>query len=254
MWCVVYPDELYHHGILGQKWGVRRFQNKDGSLTSAGQKRYGTDEADGNGTQKKKINGKKIAVAAGVTVAAAVGVGLAVKYRKEIGSVVMRNKGATLDDLIRTAKKGNSLREKGEAYVKNFVKEQGKRFGSAAEKAVESSMSALFAAPVTVAAGYAAKKLEDKSRETTDSIGKQYVRDVLTTTGQAGIKSVKDSLGGNGPNKSGGKAFTDDASMARYNTLMNGKLANNKAEKDVVRKMRKDGKSIEEIEKYVNSL
>jgi len=31
-------DILYHHGIKGQKWGVRRFQNKDGSLTSAGKK------------------------------------------------------------------------------------------------------------------------------------------------------------------------------------------------------------------------
>ena len=35
-----YNDELYHHGIRGQKWGVRRFQNADGSLTSAGKKRY----------------------------------------------------------------------------------------------------------------------------------------------------------------------------------------------------------------------
>ena len=35
-----YNEELYHHGIRGQKWGVRRFQNADGSLTSAGQKRY----------------------------------------------------------------------------------------------------------------------------------------------------------------------------------------------------------------------
>lgn len=31
--------ELYHHGILGQKWGIRRFQNKDGSYTSEGKKR-----------------------------------------------------------------------------------------------------------------------------------------------------------------------------------------------------------------------
>lgn len=35
-----YPNELYHHGIKGQKWGVRRFQNPDGSLTPEGKKRY----------------------------------------------------------------------------------------------------------------------------------------------------------------------------------------------------------------------
>lgn len=33
---------IEHHGILGQKWGIRRFQNKDGSLTRAGLKRYGS--------------------------------------------------------------------------------------------------------------------------------------------------------------------------------------------------------------------
>lgn len=31
---------LYHHGIKGQKWGVRRYQNEDGSLTEAGKRRY----------------------------------------------------------------------------------------------------------------------------------------------------------------------------------------------------------------------
>lgn len=34
------PNYLEHHGILGMKWGVRRFENKDGSLTAAGKKRY----------------------------------------------------------------------------------------------------------------------------------------------------------------------------------------------------------------------
>ena len=47
-------EEVYlaHHGIKGQRWGVRRFQNPDGSLTSAGAKRYAVD-SDGNLVRKK---------------------------------------------------------------------------------------------------------------------------------------------------------------------------------------------------------
>lgn len=37
-------NELYHHGIKGQKWGVRRYQNPDGTLTAAGRKRYYNDD------------------------------------------------------------------------------------------------------------------------------------------------------------------------------------------------------------------
>ena len=37
-------NELQHHGIKGQKWGVRRFQNADGSLTAEGKKRYSVND------------------------------------------------------------------------------------------------------------------------------------------------------------------------------------------------------------------
>lgn len=37
--------ELYHHGTKGMKWGIRRYQNKDGSLTPAGRKRYASESA-----------------------------------------------------------------------------------------------------------------------------------------------------------------------------------------------------------------
>lgn len=48
----MYTNYLYHHGIKGQKWGVRRYQNANGRLTNAGKKRY----SDGNDNSKNLLN------------------------------------------------------------------------------------------------------------------------------------------------------------------------------------------------------
>ena len=52
--------ELYHYGIKGQKWGVRRYQNEDGSLTSAGRIHYGVGE--GAARRREELNFKRYGV------------------------------------------------------------------------------------------------------------------------------------------------------------------------------------------------
>ncbi|HHX36456.1 MAG TPA: hypothetical protein GX717_00570 [Clostridiaceae bacterium] len=55
-------NELTHYGVLGMKWGVRRYQNKDGTLTAAGKRRYqnkdGTLTAEGLKRERRKIDRK----------------------------------------------------------------------------------------------------------------------------------------------------------------------------------------------------
>ena len=64
--CFISEDELYHYGIKGMKWGVRKYQNEDGSLTSAGKSRYATVEDAKEAYRKaKKASHDKYSTASG---------------------------------------------------------------------------------------------------------------------------------------------------------------------------------------------
>ena len=63
---------IYHHGIKGQKWGVRRFQNKDGSLTAKGKQRYSktADKREETPEERKKRISRNVAIGAAATATA----------------------------------------------------------------------------------------------------------------------------------------------------------------------------------------
>lgn len=65
-------DTLRHYGVKGQRWGVRRYQNLDGTWTHAGKKRYGDSDNDSAGGEKKTASTTKKKVAIGVATGAAI--------------------------------------------------------------------------------------------------------------------------------------------------------------------------------------
>lgn len=104
-------NNLQHHGIKGMHWGVRRYQNKDGSLTEAGKRR--NEELN---SEEKKERNTKIALA-GMTIATVAASAYYVhKNPERIGQIMTQFKGMKVKELKQQAV------EKGKAYVDQAIK------------------------------------------------------------------------------------------------------------------------------------
>lgn len=162
-----YQAELYHHGIKGQKWGVRRFQNPDGSYTSAG-KAHRNEEGgkNQNGLSKKEriARAKKIAAAAGAVTLAAAAVYVASnpKARQFIAN-------ATKSMGKMASSKTKALAAKGKAYAKKAVKEAKAGLKEGVKEGLREGPKKLAKTVMTGAIMYGGKKLLDKAVGTTEA-------------------------------------------------------------------------------------
>ena len=143
---LISSDELRHHGIKGQRWGVRRFQEEDGSLTPAGKERYDDNKKqiqnEEQDTKKNTIFTKRnIAIGATAAVAALAVIGY-MRYKKNSNAVrskpmeIVAGKKIDVDklsDVDRVIKKGTKFQRISSRSFEDYV-ESGKTIYASFEK------------------------------------------------------------------------------------------------------------------------
>lgn len=161
-------DVLIHYGVLGMKWGVRRYQNKDGSLTSAGKKRYSGDSDSSSGVSDAKRRSANFAKAAKQASNVTSAVANSVKSSKNSDST-KKMKDMSDDDLMK-ANKRDALEAQ---YKKNRGIEKGSQSSSVYDR-VDKAMQG-----VSEAANNIQKKYERAADSETARKAKRMSEDEL---------------------------------------------------------------------------
>ena len=236
---MVYETTLCHYGIKGQKWGVRRFQRKDGSLTPKGRKRYADDGGNDTPAERKGMSAstkKKILVGAGIALATAATIyaienpkvvkmplSAAKKLATESNAAkavsnVLKN-SRTVDLVKKGAVKSASALKtaatKASPSVGAFLKNSGSKTMSALKasgtRVGNAMLDAALLSAGTVAIGKLAKKLA--TDENTDESVKNR-NQIILDTATAGIKALPRNGGGGGNNNHGNNGNTGSVSKA----------------------------------------
>lgn len=268
---------IAHHGIKGQKWGVRRFQNPDGTLTEAGRKRYSTGEADtktGSGISKDTV--KKVAttvVVAGSLAAAAYIYAnnkpvIDQAVREAMTKVLVQSGTAVA---LADAKIGPVLDasiETGKKFVEQKIKEAGNIAGQKLKEGAKIASDKVIDAALSAAAVALIKQANDAFKDTDDMSEKQkatnkLMREIAEAEINNALKRNNGKLTTQQTNEILNKTRNLDAYVGHPKGMMGAEdekayqaLFQRKPTDDqraIIKAMRKNGYAPDQIEKYVFS-
>lgn len=136
---IISENELAHYGVRGQKWGVRRFQNPDGTLTAEGKARYSTDKEMKRAARKEVKSDNKTAYELGkkATVdshAAYIASRKALKAQVKYDKKPKNRKLDKLEAKQRTAERLKEQAEKSRKTAEEHIRELMSKYGDEAVK------------------------------------------------------------------------------------------------------------------------